>query len=748
MKPMLTRHVIKCPVFGTPHELSPNVLPTYYDVMKYCNLVKFQLKGNEGLREPKFSDVSDVVAIKLEDVWRRASVPVVSHTRILKIMRTYHDEYKKLMKPYKERKNNDKYKTKLQIFERKSRSDLFDIAACKCQEFGACRCDKDRKVPVPEQSFLHDQRTVRLMVIAGVDVSTSKKMRKRLARKTKDATRLDLAMQDKLHTEGNVQQRSEDEGTSTSESESMPSSDHSYDNNEAPTTSISKSHVISTQMRVPLPSLAMTCDRYGVSDRAAAAIGTSVLQDVGVVKKDDKSKVIDRSKLRRERQRKRSEVIRNQKSDVLTGLYFDGRKDKTLRIETIGRKRYRRSVVEEHVSLVQEPGSKYIGHIVPSSSCAANVEKCISDFLLQNNITSEHLVAVGCDGTASNTGNKGGIVALLEARLNRPLQWLVCQLHGNELPLRHLMQHLDGPTSGPHGFKGPIGSALLNCEQIPVVEFMAIETDLPSVTNNDLSTDQKYLLDICRAISSGHCPDDLAQRDPGRLAHSRWVTTANRILRLYVAMLQPSPQLQTLATYVVKVYVPMWFQIKAKPSCTEGAKHLWKTIRLSRYLPDELKTVVDPVIQRNGYFAHPENLLLAMISDDRRHVRELGLRRLMKAKKQKKSGLRKFAIPILNFQANEYFDLIDWQEHLTEPPLLLELSEDEISHHIREAACAMMEFPKFPCHTQAVERCVKLVTEASAAVSGAEARHGFIHVRLESRSQMPCFETKSDYSQE
>ena len=27
-----------------------------------------------------------------------------------------------------------------------------------------------------------------------------------------------------------------------------------------------------------------------------------------------------------------------------------------------------------------------------------------------------------------------------------------------------------------------------------------------------------------------------------------------------------------------------------------------------------------------------------------------------------------------------------------------------------------MKISKFPCHTQAVERCVKLVTEASAAV--------------------------------
>lgn len=53
---------------------------------------------------------------------------------------------------------------------------------------------------------------------------------------------------------------------------------------------------------------------------------------------------------------------------------------------------------------------------------------------------------------------------------------------------------------------------------------------------------------------------------------------------------------------------------------------------------------------------------------------------------------------------------------------------------------------KFPCHTQAVERYVKLVMEASAAVCGAESRDGFIQSRLASRKLMPSFNTKSQYN--
>ena len=46
-----------------------------------------------------------------------------------------------------------------------------------------------------------------------------------------------------------------------------------------------------------------------------------------------------------------------------------------------------------------------------------------------------------------------------------------------------------------------------------------------------LSTDQKYLYAICQAVVSGYFPVDLIHKCPGKMAHSRWLTTANRILR-------------------------------------------------------------------------------------------------------------------------------------------------------------------------------------------------------------------------
>jgi len=238
---------------------------------------------------------------------------------------------------------------------------------------------------------------------------------------------------------------------------------------------------------------------------------------------------------------------------------------------------------------------------------------------------------------------------------------------------------------------------------------------------------------------------ELSRRDPGALSHSRWLTAANRILRLYVATEKPSPNLKTLATYIMKVYAPIWFQIKANPSCKDGPKHAFNTVRYSRYMPKKLKMVIDPVIQRNAYFANPENILLAMISDEQKHIRELAMRRILRARSES-YGIRHFKIPPLRFDATEYFDLIDWQScDVTEPPLLSEISENDMAMYIGSGYVPKIDFPKYPCHTQAVERCVKLVTEAAAAVCGAKARDGFIRVRLESRKIMPYFNTKSEY---
>ena len=56
------------------------------------------------------------------------------------------------------------------------------------------------------------------------------------------------------------------------------------------------------------------------------------------------------------------------------------------------------------------------------------------------------------------SGHASGLVTCLEKRLGRNLHTIGCSLHQNELPLRAIFKEMDGTTSGPKEFSGPIGS--------------------------------------------------------------------------------------------------------------------------------------------------------------------------------------------------------------------------------------------------------------------------------------------------
>ena len=86
---------------------------------------------------------------------------------------------------------------------------------------------------------------------------------------------------------------------------------------------------VSSQNRRKWSNLARMCERYQLSDRAVAAVANSVLVDVGMVTDDDKSCVIDRNKLRKERERCRHKVQKEEQQNfrIVNAIYFNVRKD-------------------------------------------------------------------------------------------------------------------------------------------------------------------------------------------------------------------------------------------------------------------------------------------------------------------------------------------------------------------------------------------------------------------------------------
>ena len=94
--------------------------------------------------------------------------------------------------------------------------------------------------------------------------------------------------------------------------------------------------------------------------------------------------------------------------------------------------------------------------------------KGLCDFMIEKDVTVDDTDALGCDETTVNTGAKG-VLRLMELKLNKSIHWFICQLHANELPLRHLIQTFNVKTASPKGYSGIFGKKLDGCEKLGIL---------------------------------------------------------------------------------------------------------------------------------------------------------------------------------------------------------------------------------------------------------------------------------------
>lgn len=180
----------KCPVFETyPEDFSGTQLPTHKDVLLCCLFERQRLGQERGTnKEPCFSEIAEIVSCKIENIFNKTSIPTVTHTRVLQLLRAYHDKYT-LLKKVNVSKRTPGEQDKREKFVASAEAKLFDISFCKCPQFSSCNCPKDKKVPLIEQPFLLDQRTNRIGRIGKVDVAETKKLIKRTERKIQEINR-------------------------------------------------------------------------------------------------------------------------------------------------------------------------------------------------------------------------------------------------------------------------------------------------------------------------------------------------------------------------------------------------------------------------------------------------------------------------------------------------------------------------------------------------------------------------------
>ena len=77
---------------------------------------------------------------------------------------------------------------------------------------------------------------------------------------------------------------------------------------------------------------------------------------------------------------------------------------------------------------------------------------------------------------------------------------------------------------------------------------------------------------------------------------------------------------------------------------------MFRSIELLRRLPPNIHAIVHPVLQKNSYWGHPEQMLLSMVSDDCRETRETAVRLIRAARLQETEDVRPFNLPEVNFR--------------------------------------------------------------------------------------------------
>ena len=430
-----------------------------------------------------------------------------------------------------------------------------------------------------------------------------------------------------------------------------------------------------------------------------------------------------------------------------SAVFCDGRNDATQVVSDGSRQQG----IVHNISVNMHPGDVYVGHFTCSSRhTGEGVAEQLRQFLLARGVAMDKVQIVGGDGTNSVVGAEGGWMAKLENKLGRPLTRAICLTHQAELPYRALFKDLDGQTKGPNTWSGVIGRRISGpVHTLPVVEFAPVPcADFPALTadvETSLSKDFQLLFQCARCVSTGECDPSVARRTHAKVNMARWFTAQSRLLRLYMAEPQPSPELTTLTRIlcIVRVYVPTVVSIKAHSDLVDAPRHLFLQMRRQRDLlsGDELG-VAQRSLAKNAWMGHPENVLLAMLGDSDANVRKeaVGLIRDARKRRQPDANVRKFQCPVppgtnrsikldasrplLNLAATNYREMIDLDRAAqytdVEPPCVRNLTDTELEEIISEPFKTGV-----PSHTQSTERAVKLTTtEAASCVMGSRRQDG------------------------
>ena len=179
----------------------------------------------------------------------------------------------------------------------------------------------------------------------------------------------------------------------------------------------------------------------------------------------------------------------------------------------------------------------------------------------------------------------------------------------------------------------------------------------------------------------------------------------------------------------------------------DGARNFHFLLQCSMRLDAVDREIALDVLKKNGFWAHGENILVAMLADKRQHIRAAWAVDVILRCRQRPPAaddIRQFQPPDILCSAEDYPDMVHPVDlGKTEPPTTVSLTDRQLVAGYDRP----LKFGAFPCHSQAVERLVKVVTAACRSKVGHDARHRLILSQAKCRSDVGSVDKKESFTE-
>ena len=661
---------------GETKEISERKLPTWRNVV-------LGLENKTEVEEWGEKEAVKAVSEKIKKVYNLASIPTISNQQIdAKVKRAVQLKKERFIELRKDKRSGEKRvqgKFKQGHGKTRGRGTKQGKGKERLVELLDKLFDVAKDVPEQEKEFYEDQKTVRKMVIGRLDIEFNREENRRIAvENEKEAKKLERESAKKKRIENELQRRDIEMGAEKRYLEDTPGNsvepkqkrpkrvegkEQRKTFEEKETDSEDEHDQGGSKRRLKLldtdseedtylekkPRKRMkkaesgslkdylcSSDRYGVSEAATAEL----FNEQNRRRDGDQSQPVSRWIVHRLKKKMRLEELQQFRGSCPEALGVDERKDKTKVEVGKGAKGGRRfeQKTEEHAAVILYPGG-FAGHVTPEEGSAPELARSVLSMLERRGIHLHLLRALLTDGCSKMVGWRTGFHASMEKILGWSLQRIICFFHHLEKSFEKILVLYAGHTTSPRDLALPVGKSiqgevhkldLVTFTVMPNPQLLKIITSIPSDSFQEFNSDHRIFIQLVKSVITGKTDGRWCSMRIGPLVHSRFTTTQTRCLRVYISDPDPSFGLTRIIHYLIYVWAEVFLTSRHQHSLSLGPRLLLlETILVRTHLTYPERTVVYKSLCTNGQFAHPEAVLLSLLSSPLPEERARGVRTIL-----------------------------------------------------------------------------------------------------------------------